>query len=150
MIRDTLQNLERYRKLSQNMERAVDFLQTVDLTALPTGRIEISGDDVYANHFSYETVPLSSELQFEAHQRYLDLHVPISGCEQIALASAADLIETKILEDEDAVLYMGEPKDFLTLESGNFLLLYPGEGHLPKLISKTATKVDKLVLKIAL
>ena len=150
MILDTLRNLDRYRNLSANMEQAVKFLQTADLTALPHGRVEISGDDVYANHFSYETVPFSKDLQFEAHQQYLDLHVPLSGCEQIALAPVKDLAETKVLEDEDAVLYQGEAKDFLTLESGSFLLLYPEEGHLPKLIFKSATNVDKLVLKIAL
>ena len=150
MIFDTLCSLDRYRSLSANIERAVNFLQTADLTTLPSGRVEISGDDVYANHFSYETVPFSKELQFEAHRKYLDLHVPLSGCEQIALAPVKALTETKVLEDEDSVLYQGEAKDFLTLESGSFLLLYPEEGHLPKLISKSTAIVDKLVVKIAL
>lgn len=150
MILDSLRSLDRYRNLSANMEQAVRFLQTADLTALPPGRVEISGDDVYANHFSYVTVPFSKELQFEAHRKYLDLHVPLSGCERIALAPVENLAETKALEEEDAVLYQGEAKDYLTLESGSFLLLYPEEGHLPKLISKAATNVDKLVVKIAL
>ena len=86
MIFDRLCYLARYRGMSPNIDRGIDFLQTADLTALPLGRVEIAGDEVYGNHFTYTTALLSQGTQFEAHQRYLDLHVVLTGIEKVALA----------------------------------------------------------------
>lgn len=149
MIFDRLCYLARYRGMSPNIDRVIDFLQTADLTALPLGRVEIAGDEVYGNHFTYTTAPLSQGTQFEAHQRYLDLHVVLTGIEKVALAPIEALEPVEVRAEEDAVMYRGAPKEILTLEQGAFLLVFPGEGHLPKIAAGTAVDVDKLVLKIA-
>ncbi|BDF72695.1 beta-D-galactosidase [Oscillospiraceae bacterium] len=149
MIFDRLCNLDRYRGLSPDIDRGMDFLQSADLTALPLGRVEIAGDEVYGNHFTYTTTPLTQGAQFEAHQRYLDLHVILTGIEKVALAPVETLEPTEIRAGEDAIIYRGASKDVLTLEQGAFLLVFPSEGHLPKLAAGTAADVDKLVLKIA-
>lgn len=149
MIFDRLCNLDRYRGISPNIDRGIDFLQAADLTALPLGRVEIVGDEVYGNHFTYTTTPLSQGAQFEAHQRYLDLHVILTGIEKVALAPVETLEETEVRADEDTIMYQGVPKDVLSLEQGAFLLVFPGEGHLPKLAADTSVDVNKLVLKIA-
>ncbi len=148
MIYDKLQNLSRYRGLSPALDKVIHFLATTDLSSLPVGRIEIDGDSLYANHFSYDTVPFSKDLAFEAHNHCLDLHIDISGCERIGLTPIEKLTQTKALPQEDAVLFTGVPEATLSLNSELFLLLYPGEGHLPKLAEASAAHVDKLVVKI--
>ena len=103
MIFDRLCYLARYRGMSPNIDRGIDFLQTADLTALPLGRVEIAGDEVYGNHFTYTTAPLSQGTQFEAHQRYLDLHVVLTGIEKVALAPIEALEPVDIRAEEDAM-----------------------------------------------
>lgn len=148
MIFDKRAAIARYYGLSKNLDAAISFLRSTDLGALPMGRVEIS-DEVYCNHFTYATALISPASLFEAHERYLDLHVVLSGSEQVALAPVEDLDEVEIRADEDSVMYRGTPEHTLTLNQNRFLLVFPGEGHLPKLTAKAPTEIDKLVLKIA-
>lgn len=150
MIFDNLSNLDRYRGLSKNLDCGITFLQSADLSALPQGRIEIQGDDIYANHFFYTTAPFSVENLFEDHQKYLDLHVILDGKECFAISPVEDLEFVEFREREDSTMYRGMPKDEVSLSKGLFLLVYPKEAHLPKLLNEHPSEVDKLVLKIAL
>ncbi len=59
MIYDKRAELARYFGLSPNLDAAIRFLQTTDLTALPMGRTEIPGGDIYYNHFTYTTALIS-------------------------------------------------------------------------------------------
>lgn len=149
MIYDTLSNLNRYKGLSPAIDTAIEFLQSADLTNLPAGRVEIDGDTVYANHFGYDTAPFSPSCVFEAHEHCLDLHIDISGQETVGLTPTEDLQNPEVQTDQDAVLYTGVPQETLSLAPGMFLLVYPGEGHLPKLVNGDPCHVDKLVVKIA-
>lgn len=150
IIYDTLSNIERYKGLSAAIDVAIRFLKSEDLLNLPEGRVEIDGETVYANHFSYTTAPLPPSSVFEAHEHYLDLHVVIEGEEKVGLTPIEDLTNPEVQTDQDAVLYTGVPQEMLSLSPGQFLLLYPGEGHLPKLVNEAPCYVNKLVVKIAL
>ena len=149
MIYGKLSELAQYRGISKFLDKGFDFLQAADLSGLPLGKTEIEGDDVYCNHFTYTTADLSPDSLFEAHIRYLDLHVVLSGRERVGIAPVEALDEAEARISEDSVLYHGAPQNTLVLEEGWFLLLFPGEGHLPKLTAGTPAKIDKLVFKIA-
>jgi YhcH/YjgK/YiaL family protein len=112
------------------------------------GRTEIPGGDIYYNHFTYTTALISQASLFEAHERYLDLHIVLSGCEQVALAPVESLDEAEVRADEDSTMYLGTPEYSVTLDQNRFLLVFPGEGHLPKLSDRVPMNIDKLVLKI--
>ncbi|MGM9421621.1 YhcH/YjgK/YiaL family protein [Flavonifractor plautii] len=112
------------------------------------GGLEIPGGDIYYNHFTYTTALISQASLFEAHERYLDLHIVLSGCEQVALAPVESLDEAEVRADEDSTMYRGTPEYSVTLDQNRFLLVFPGEGHLPKLSDRVPMNIDKLVLKI--
>lgn len=150
MIYDKLSQLDRYRGFSRHVDRGIAFLQMADLSALPLGRVDIDGDFVFGNRFSYTTAPISRQSSFEAHKRYLDLHVLLSGAETMALSPIELLEETEVLEQENSILYRGSPDCILPVRQGMFVLVFPGEGHLPRLAVGVPEKVEKLVLKIAL
>ena len=150
MIYDKLCHLTRYRGISASLDCAIDFLLTADLSALASGRVDIDGDAVYGNHFSYTTAPYSQASLFENHQKYLDLHVVLRGCEDLAVAPVETLQQVEVLESEDSVLYTGHPDCMLPGEPGRFVVLFPEEAHMPKLARGAPSDVDKLVLKIAL
>ncbi len=150
MIYDKIQNIDRYAGLYHNFDTAIAFLKKTNLNTLPKGRTTIDGDEVFCNHFDYTTAPLSNAMDFEDHIKYLDLHVVVSGCETVAVSEAKNLMKTKVLADEDAALYRGNPELFFPGDSDTFLLVYPGEAHLPKLADGEPCMVDKVVFKIAL
>ena len=64
--------------LSQRFSKAYAFLAQDGLDALPLGRNEIDGDDVFANVQEYDTVA-ASEKQLEAHRGYYDVQFVVSG-----------------------------------------------------------------------
>ena len=49
MICDTLEHLGRYKGLHPNLDTAIDYLLAHDLSALPDGRTEVDGDEVFIN-----------------------------------------------------------------------------------------------------
>ena len=148
MIYDNLSNLKKYHGMSPCLDRAIAYLSGADLTALPTGRTDVSDADVFINHFSYTTGPKTAESLFEGHEQYLDLHIILRGNERIAFAPVTDLHQKERLEDEDTALYAGEARYTLPLRTGMFVIVAPGEGHLPRLTDKATCLVDKLVCKI--
>lgn len=150
MIYDKKANISRYYGMFQNLDAALRFIENTDLNNLPKGRITIDGDNVFVNHFSYETAPKTSESLFEDHSEYLDLHFPLSGHEIIAVSEPGVLKETEKRPDEDSTMYVGDAQVTLPVTSADFLIVYPGEVHLPKLMDAQTSAVDKLVFKIRL
>ena len=47
MIYDILENLEQYTGLFEYLDTAIAYLAQTDLEALPAGRTDIDGDNVY-------------------------------------------------------------------------------------------------------
>lgn len=84
MIYDMLTNVEKYRGISKNLDTAIDFLVKTDLSALPLGRTEINGDNVFANVMEAQAKPVE-ELNFEIHKKYMDIQIDIEGTEVICI-----------------------------------------------------------------
>ena len=47
MIYDLLANIGNYRGMNRNLDKAIDYLMTVDINTLPLGKTEIDGDRVF-------------------------------------------------------------------------------------------------------
>ena len=150
MIYDMLAQIGRYRGLHPRLDRAMDFIAKTDLSRLPLGKTEVDGDDVFVNHFGYDTCAQRADALFEDHTVYLDLHIVLDGRENVLLAPAQSLSLARCCEGEDACLYTGSEAARLPLCPGLFLLVYPGEAHLPKQAIDQPVRVDKLVFKIRL
>ena len=85
MLYDTLENLNQYTGLFPNLDKAIDFIEDNDVSALPLGRTEIDGDDVYVTVMEAE--PTSGEGRaFETHSRYMDLQMDLEGAELCEVA----------------------------------------------------------------
>lgn len=148
MIYDKICNIENYLGLSKNIDNALLFIKNNDIKTLRKGKTVIDNENVFVNHFEYNTVEESEDTLFENHIDYIDLHVVISGEEFMAVTSTERLNEVKKILSEDSVIYSGNSDVKLPMTNELFLMVYPGEAHLPKLIYKNSCKVDKLVFKI--
>jgi YhcH/YjgK/YiaL family protein len=148
MIIDRLVNASIYTNLHPGYKLAFDFLQQADLVALPTGRVEIDGQWIYAMVQQYQTKQKEDGV-WEAHRRYIDLQYVIQGSELLGYANIVRLAQGAYDESRDFLPLQGEG-DFLTLAEGHFVILLPEDGHMPGISIHSSAPVKKIVIKIVL
>lgn len=149
MILGTIRYPSRYGGLGPRVRMGLTYLAEHDLSALPLGRHAIDGDDVFFDVQENKSRPLADVL-FEAHRRYLDVHVTLSGEEWFGYALTSSLQEVEAYSDErDVALYSGEGV-YLQAPPGHFILFMPEDAHKPNVYFKQAGLIRKLVLKVRL
>ena len=131
MIIDTLTNAALYAGLSPRIQQAFDYLQQTDLANAEPGKYEIDGANVFALVQEYESKPMA-EGKWEAHRRYIDVQYIVSGTEFIGYSHIGRLTPGDYDADRDFHLLSGKGI-FLTLSAGDFMLLFPDDGHMPGL-----------------
>ena len=136
-----------YRGIHPNLDLALERINDQFLSAVGAERLEIKGGDVYATRFTYETVP-AEESFFEAHRKYLDIHIMLSGSEGVEIAPPAELTEFDRVEDNDFYAYRGQARYRLTLSPGDFLVVFPNDAHRIKMALGAPETVSKAVFKI--
>ena len=75
MIYDLLANIGNYRGMNRNLDKAIDYLMTVDINTLPLGKTEIDGDRVFLQVMEARTHELTDE-SYEVHR--INLPGPIT------------------------------------------------------------------------
>lgn len=145
MIIDVLNNSEKYNFLHKDFKLVFDYLKNNDLKAMACGSYKLRGDDVFFNLQEYETKPVQ---KLEAHKKYIDIQVVISGCEDMGYT---DISNTEVSEDyneeKDVMFLKGEVKT-LRAENKNFLIFYPNDAHMPALAVNEPQTVKKAIFKI--
>lgn len=147
MIIDRLTNSNLYTALHPRIKSAFDYLQKTDFSALQAGKYEIDGLNLYAMLQQYETKPKSQGV-WEAHRRYIDLQAVLQGTEILGYANTSRLTPGAYEPAKDFLPLSGEG-DFLTLQSGSFVLLFPEDAHMPGIAFGLPQPVKKIVVKIA-
>ena len=147
MFCDKLSNLKSYSGVCPAIKTVCDFIEKNDLSALPAGRTELS-DGVFVNISEYEPYP--SPDKWEAHRRYADLQVVISGDERMDGASI-EMVSGGSGYDEtgDYELFdcCGGYYATIWATEGTFAYFAPCDAHRPGLHYK-ADRVKKAVFKI--
>ena len=136
-----------YRGIHPNLDLALEHITPEFLASLRDGqRVELQGDQVYCTRFTYETIP-QEESFFEAHRRYLDIHIMVEGEERVDVNRPEDLTLTEAQEGNDFYAYQGESWHSAVLRPGAFLVVFPGDAHRikvqvdgPRTVSKCCSK----------
>ena len=145
MICDALAHLGRYKGLHKNLDTAIDFLLSHDLTALPLGRTEVDGEKVFINVMDAELHD-DADSHPEYHHLYADLQIDLIGGEGWGYETAPGeeigsfTGDIGFRESPDAVRG--------SLGEGRFVLFFPGELHKPGVARPGCSKVRKAVIKI--
>jgi YhcH/YjgK/YiaL family protein len=150
MIFDNIRNADLYARLGPRFQQAFAYLQQtdLDLSALPVGRIELDGKALYVMVQEYNS-KTPEQGKWEAHRRYIDLQYIVSGTERMGYALLSRLTLGDYNPDKDFQALSGQG-DFLTLSSGDFMLLWPNDGHMPGMAVQSPSPVKKVVIKIAI
>lgn len=134
--------------IGAGVKKALDFAASHDLAAMPNGSHPIDGDDLFVNIVEYETTQPAARF-WEAHKAYLDVHVPLSGTEQIDL----NLLDNMVLEtyqpESDFQPAQGDKNASVIMTPGTFLVCFPQDVHRTAVAYENKpVKVRKAIFKV--
>lgn len=148
MIFDTLENHALYAPSGSRLAVAFQFLRENDLAALPIGRVEIAGDEIFALVQEYTTKTLE-QAAWEAHRAYIDLQYVVSSAERMGFANLASLEPGAYVAEKDYLSASGTA-NFVDVFAGAYTIFFPQDAHMPGLSVTTPQRVRKVVIKIRL
>lgn len=147
MLYDRLENLEQYTGLFENLDRCIEWIQENDVYALPLGKTEIQGEDLFVNVMEI-TPKAEEEIPFESHSQYMDLQMDLVGSElfQVALGQ---LKTTKPYDPEtDCAFFQASPSIAGVLGEDRFAVFMVEEPHKPGIRAAGTGNLKKAVFKI--
>jgi len=132
MIADTLNNIEIYRNLSNDIYAGLKFLQQAK-SDIKIGEYPIN-NNVKAIVSEYSTIEIF-ERGFEAHKHVIDIQYPIIGLERVNW-SPIDNMEVNITCDsvKDRTFFKSPSKQSTHVDIGDgiFAIMFPEDGHGPQ------------------
>ena len=136
-----------YLGIHPNLNLALEHITQEFLDSVGYEKVQLRGDAVYATRFTYQTLP-EEETFFEAHRKYLDIHLMLRGSERVEIAPPECLTEFDRVEENDFYAYRGEGHYKLVLSPGDFLVVFPGDAHRIKTQVDGPQEVAKAVFKV--
>jgi len=144
MILAKLKDAPQYRGIHPRLDRVLELLNEEFLSTVGTEVMQLEGEALYVSRCDYDTVPFEESF-FEAHRKYLDVHVMVSGGERVDIAHPDGLEETE--HRGDFYAYRGEGGQSLVLRPDSFLVVFPGDAHRLKIQLGESQSVSKVVFK---
>lgn len=146
MILDNIENCQQYYSLHSGIERAFEYLKSVDLANLPVGKVEIDGKKLF---FSVAEMPIKTaeECKLEIHRQYIDIQIPIDGSETMGWKSACQLDQAigEFDIQKDYQLFEDKASNLMKVNPMEFVIFFPSDGHQPGI---TDAIHKKLIVKI--
>ena len=150
MIVSSLKHIDRQIDLPLSLMKAIEFLRLHDIRNLPDGTVEIDGTRVYASVQRYDTMQNTAP-KFECHRKYIDVQYIVSGEEIIGWAPIERMTVTEAYDPGKDICFGAVAPGKWTpvfLQAGQLAVLYPEDGHAPKLAAGAPTPVMKIVVKV--
>ncbi|MBN1608719.1 MAG: YhcH/YjgK/YiaL family protein [Polyangiaceae bacterium] len=138
----------RYAILHPRLEALARLLDTQDFAALPEGRHDLLGDDLYVV-CAPQAVTRPSAL-LEAHRCYVDVQWVVGGTEEMGWAPLASLSTEDAPYDaeRDIVFFRDPPLSVYRVTAGCLAVFFPEDAHAPLL--GDGHRVHKCVFKVRL
>lgn len=148
MIKDKLINADYYYSLSKHLKTGFEWLIHTNLESLSDGKYPIDGDNVYANIQTYET---KEDAKYESHRKYIDIQCVIKGVEKVGVTNISSCTSCVSYDSEKDIEFfdINTDEEFVKLEEGSFIILYPQDAHKPSISFDKKTNVKKVVVKVA-
>ena len=134
-------------KIKELCPSAYDFIVN-KADGAAEGKYELEGG-AYVSVQEY-TTKARSEAKYEAHKKFIDIQMILSGRELIAVTPIEKMeIKDEYNETKDVMFFQhnDECTDYV-LEAGDFLILYPQDVHMPGVCVNEKSSVRKIVVKV--
>lgn len=148
MILDKRENALRYLGLSKEMDTALHYVHDMEVSRLEAGvKTELDGSRVFAT--ASEVTLAHRPMNFEYHKRYIDIHIPVTGTELIALCSASERPDDATFDaKKDIGFFDGHAVNRVTIPAGWFCVCFPDDAHVPGM-GEDGHAIVKVVVKVA-
>ena len=150
MIVDTLDNINLYKELSDDIYAGLLFLQGVN-PGIELGVYTIN-NRVKAIVEKYGTKWYSS-LEFESHKHVVDIQCPVIGTERVFWSPIADM-DIKIPYDEkkDRTIFVNEhvQSTYTDIGNGVFAIMFEDDGHSPQYCIGRPQEIKKITVKVSI
>ena len=150
MIFDRKENIALYKGISKNLDTAIDYLQTHDLSSLEEGKYPVDGDNVYFMIQEKDT-RVRADAKWEAHHNYMDIQCMLDGVELLGWQDIKALKETAPYNPaKDIVFYSDDgSSSFVKSTAGCFAVFFPTDAHMPLCAAdEKPIHVRKVVVKV--
>ena len=143
--------MDKYASIKAICESGYDFVNNALQNGVENGKYPLE-NGAYAVVSEYVTKAIE-DAKFEAHKKFIDVQLILSGREIIGVMPTERMRLGKCIgeynPEKDVELYRecGEYEANL-LESGDFLILYPEDAHMPGVHADGPCEMKKLLLKI--
>lgn len=148
MITDKLERAALYGGLAPRIRTALEWLQATDLNALPVGRVDLDGDNLFALVQEYDTKPRDDGV-WEAHRKYIDVQYVVRGRERMGYIPVEVITVTKEYDAEKDYLNGTGNGSFIYAPMGMVFVFWPGDAHMPGMQVDGPEPVRKIVIKVA-
>jgi YhcH/YjgK/YiaL family protein len=151
MILDSLDKLEQYASLNPLFPVVADFIKKTDLNSLEPGtKIELKGKDLVVN-VQNPQAKSKEAARLEAHQRFIDIQIPLSVTETMGYQPVADCKEPDgaYNAEKDIIFYKGGSRHYIDVVPGMFVIFFPQDAHAP-CINEEAESIRKIVVKVSI
>lgn len=148
MIIDHISNANLYKPLGPRIAQGFEYLQKTNLDSLPSGRVEIDGDAMFAIVADGPT-KLPEQCRYEAHRQYYDIQLVTRGQELMGYAPVSGMkVVDDFTEGNDYAFFEGAGSDVL-VSAGWFALFMPQDAHRPSMaVDRKPQHVRKVVVKV--
>ena len=147
MIFGNVKCLNDYSFLNEQLQKCFAYAAANDLRSAECGSYPIEGDALYVNVISYETTTAENRF-WEAHKKYLDVHLVLEGVEQIDLNFLHNMTLKEYVSEGDFQPMDGDSNSLVVLGENDFLICYPTDAHRTAVAVGQSQKVKKAVFKV--
>lgn len=147
MIFGNVKHEKTYSNLDKDILRCFEYAKENSLVDFEKGSHEIDGQDLFVNIVGYETFEKEDRF-WEAHKKYIDVHLMLDGCERIDVNFIENLEQKEYQEEGDFLPLDGEANGYVELRKGDFLVCYPEDAHMTAIKVNEKETIKKAIFKV--
>ena len=147
MIFGNINHEKTYANLDKDLLKCLDYAKENNLLNFEKGSYEIEDKDIFVNIVGYETCEKEDRF-WEAHKKYIDVHLMLDGCERIDINFIENLEQKEYEEEGDFLPLDGENNGYVELKKGDFLVCYPEDAHMTAIKVKEKENIKKAIFKV--
>ena len=147
MIFGNINHEKTYSNLDKDLLTCFEYAKNNELVNFEKGSYEIDGKDIFVNIVEYDTCEKEDRF-WEAHKKYIDIHLMLDGIERIDLNFIENLNQKQYEEENDFLPLNGEANSHVELSKGDFLVCYPEDAHMTALKVNGKKYIKKAIFKV--